>query len=507
MGNKQKSSCARQVVIFFTITLLVIAHTLAVFGFDFERQFSYFPDESISVSIDGSRFSVKNLPPRADFDYGCIEFFTANGRNAGTEWLSREADNSMNVDMSNLPNGQYTVTFYYSKELWSTYTSNFTDNDVQINVQNGEGSMITPIMYDRNEGLRRAERMDIAALSAYLGPTDGIQSDDPVIVALATGLTEDIEDDYEKARVIHDWVANNIWYDEDAVRTGRRDDNTALGALRLGHAVCDGYARLTAALLRAARIPAKFVYGYALGIDGDEWPSKELNRQDSNHAWNEAFIDGRWVVIDTTWDSDNLYEYGRKTKNDGLFGWRYFDAALEAFSANHAATDTEWELWWLPAAVPAPAYPFAGGVSVGGVPARPSAYNIEGSNYFKLRDIAAMLQGSDFDFSVAWDAASKTVSINTAGAYTADGTELGGSPGSKAMAALPDAVVMIDGKAVYMDVRNIGGSNYFKLRDMGQAIGFSVDYDAGSNTVLIDGATTDADPESDRTPEKAEANG
>jgi hypothetical protein len=70
--------------------------------------------------------------------------------------------------------------------------------------------------------------------------------------------------------------------------------------------------------------------------------------------------------------------------------------------------------------------------------------------------------------------------------YEPDGTELGGIPGAKAMAALPNAVVMIDGRVVYMDVRNIGGSNYFKLRDIGRAIGFSVDYDAGSNTVLID---------------------
>jgi hypothetical protein len=289
-------------------------------------------------------------------------------------------------------------------------------------------------------------------------------------------------------------VANNIWYDEDAVRTGNRDDNTALGALRLGHAVCDGYAKLTAALLRAAHIPAKFVYGYALGIDGNEWPSKELNIHDSNHAWNEAFIDGRWVVIDTTWDSGNRYEYGRNTESGGISGWRYFDAATEAFSANHAATDAEWELWWLPAAAPATANPFVGGVSVNGALAQPSAYNIAGSNYFKLRDIAAMLAGSDFDFGVAWDAASKTVSIDTAGVYAPDGTELGGNPSSKAMAALPDAVVTIDGKAVYMDVRNIGGSNYFKLRDIGTAIGFSVDYDANSNTVLIDTSSTPGRP-------------
>ncbi|MDR1246784.1 MAG: hypothetical protein LBK57_07115 [Clostridiales Family XIII bacterium] len=487
-----KKSSVRPVVIFFTIAVLIIAQTPAIFGLNFERQFSYFPDESISVSVDGSRFSVKNLPASPDFDYGCIEFFNTNGKSAGEEWLSRASDDSMSVDTARFSNGQYTVAFYHSAERWSTYKSYFFDSDVQIRIQDGEIFVNTPIMYERNEGFREAGRKDIAALSAFLGPTYRVESDDPVILSLAGRLTEGVEDDYEKARIIHDWVAGNIWYDNDAVRTGRHDDNTALGTLRLGHAVCEGYARLTAALLRAAHIPAKFVYGYALGINGNEWPSKDLNIHDSNHAWNEAFIGGRWVIIDTTWDSANFYEYGRKTENGGLSGWRYFDAAPEAFSANHATTDPEWELWWLPAAVPAAANPFVGGVSVDGAIAQPSAYNIGGSNYFKLRDLAAMFKDSDLGFSVGWNAASKTVSIITDGEYTPDGTELSGSPERGGMAALPDSVVTVDGTAVYMDVRNIGGSNYFKLRDIGETIGFSVDYDASANAILIDTGAADA---------------
>jgi transglutaminase-like putative cysteine protease len=492
MRKNQTRLFVRPVVIYFTIAILVITQTAVIFGLDFERQFSYFPDESISVSVDGSRFSVKNLPASPDFDYGCIEFFTTNGRSAGEEWLSRAGDDSMSVDAARLSDGQYTVAFYHSSERWSTYKSYFFDSDIQLSIQNGEIFVNTPIMYERNEGFREAERMDIAALSAYLGPTYGVQSDDSVILSLADRLTDGIDDDYEKARIIHDWVAGNIWYDNDAVRTGRHDDNTALGTLRLGHAVCEGYARLTAALLRAAHIPAKFVYGYALGIDGNEWPSKDMNMQDSNHAWNEAFIDGRWVIIDTTWDSANFYEYGRKTESGGLGSRRYFDAVPEAFSANHATTDSEWELWWLPVAVPATANPFGGDVSVDGALAYPSAYNIGGSNYFKLRDLAAMLKDSSLGFGVGWNAESKTVSIITGGAYTPDGTELNGSSKTGGMAALPDAVVTIDGKAVYMDVRNIGGSNYFKLRDIGEAIGFSVDYDAGANAILIDTGAADA---------------
>lgn len=45
---------------------------------------------------------------------------------------------------------------------------------------------------------------------------------------------------------------------------------------------------------------------------------------------------------------------------------------------------------------------------------------------------------------------------------------------------------MIDGKAVDgLSIYNIGGNNYFKLRDLGDALGFTVDYDADSNTAIV----------------------
>jgi transglutaminase-like putative cysteine protease len=474
------------------LALAALAQTAAATGSAFERPFSYFPQESVTVRIDGSRFFVEKLPARADFDYGCIEFFTPAGKSVKEEWTVRSADADMSADMSNLPDGLYTVTFYRSSETQAIYTSYFSDWDVQLRVQDGEVSFVAPIMYERNERLYSAGRKDIAALSAYLEPTYEIQSDDPAVRALAAALTERLADDYDKALAIHDWVAGNLSYDRDEAAAGTGQSyagKTALGALQLGRAVCEGYAKLTAALLRAAGIPAKFVYGYALGIDGDEWPIDTqwdtLDPDDSNHAWNEAFIDGRWVIIDATWDSGNIYEKGRETENAGVSTHRYFDAALEAFSANHATTDPEWELWWLPSAAPVPAAPFAGKVFVDGALTAPDAYNIGGSNFLKLRDLAVMLGDTEAAFNVEWDAASKTVSIRTGEPYTPNGTELAGGAGAKALAVLPETVLTIDGKAVFMDVRNIGGSNYFKLRDIAEAVGFSVDYDAAARAVLI----------------------
>ena len=45
--------------------------------------------------------------------------------------------------------------------------------------------------------------------------------------------------------------------------------------------------------------------------------------------------------------------------------------------------------------------------------------------------------------------------------------------------------IVVDGKPVQIEAYSIGGSNYCKLRDVGRAVGFAVEYNALTNTVEI----------------------
>ncbi len=54
-------------------------------------------------------------------------------------------------------------------------------------------------------------------------------------------------------------------------------------------------------------------------------------------------------------------------------------------------------------------------VTVDGVPVAVEAYNINGSNYFQLRDLAKLL-----DVGIEWNSATRTVEISTEGGYTED---------------------------------------------------------------------------------------
>ena len=113
-------------------------------------------------------------------------------------------------------------------------------------------------------------------------------------------------------------------------------------------------------------------------------------------------------------------------------------------------------------------------------------YNIDGANYFKLRDLAKLLSGTASQFAVGYDEASKTISVTTGKPYTAVGGELDAGTDHSASAVVSAQKLLIDGRAVTgLSVYNIGGSNFFKLRDLGSQLGFRVDYDAASNTALV----------------------
>ena len=49
--------------------------------------------------------------------------------------------------------------------------------------------------------------------------------------------------------------------------------------------------------------------------------------------------------------------------------------------------------------------------------------------------------------------------------------------------------IAVNGKSIdTANVFNINGNNYFRVRDLAELLGFSVDYDASTNTVILKSA-------------------
>jgi Leucine-rich repeat (LRR) protein len=141
------------------------------------------------------------------------------------------------------------------------------------------------------------------------------------------------------------------------------------------------------------------------------------------------------------------------------------------------------------AAVPvaaATATPTASTVLVNGKPVAFDAYNIDGNNYFKLRDLASALSGTERRFEVGWDGAANAITLTSGAAYTPVGGEMASKGAGDKTPVSTTSRITLDGKDVSFTAYNIDGNNYFKLRDIGAAFDFGVDWDGARNTVAID---------------------
>lgn len=125
-------------------------------------------------------------------------------------------------------------------------------------------------------------------------------------------------------------------------------------------------------------------------------------------------------------------------------------------------------------------------VTVDGEPVSLAAYEIGGNNYFKLRDLAQALSGTAAQFEVAWNGAAQRIDLTADTAYTPVGGELAALPTGSKAAALTKASVYLGDTALELIAYEIGGNNYFKLRDLGAALDFAVQWDGAAQTVAID---------------------
>ncbi len=151
------------------------------------------------------------------------------------------------------------------------------------------------------------------------------------LTALAKSITNNKGSNRNKALAIYNWVIRNIYYDYDGLN-GKSDlYTTAYDVYKNKRGICDGYASLYAELCRIAGVPARKVEGQYRYQDKN-WANSTVN----THAWNEVWIDNKWVIVDSTWGTYYRYENGKFDKSKGIdTTYRYFSPTLENFSKDH----------------------------------------------------------------------------------------------------------------------------------------------------------------------------
>lgn len=161
------------------------------------------------------------------------------------------------------------------------------------------------------------------------------------------------------------------------------------------------------------------------------------------------------------------------------------------------------------AANTATATPTGNAIYVDGTKVNGAAYMINSNNYFKLRDIAAMVNNSAKQFEVSWNQNEKRIDLTTNKAYTVVGGELALPSATTKTAKESTAVVYKDGTKANYTGYTIADNNYYKLRDLCKDMDIGVKYDNATKRVDIlttvgygkeDTATTPTTPTEPTTP-------
>ncbi|MDR1641194.1 MAG: CAP domain-containing protein [Clostridiales bacterium] len=133
------------------------------------------------------------------------------------------------------------------------------------------------------------------------------------------------------------------------------------------------------------------------------------------------------------------------------------------------------------------AQPTTSTILIDGVSRQFDAYNIDDFNYFKLRDLANVLAGTNKPFSVGWDDNTSTITLTKYEQYIPVGGEGELNPNPSQKDAEPTShKLLVDGVLVTCAAYNIDNLNYFKLRDIGASIDFSIAWDEANNVITID---------------------
>lgn len=161
---------------------------------------------------------------------------------------------------------------------------------------------------------------------------------------LARQLTDGLSSDVDKLYVLYHWVVRHVDYDVDAYFSGNlRAAAGAQQAFRSGKAVCDGYAELLLLLGRAAGLEIEKVSGYGKGFSFD--PAKAALGQPlpENHAWNAVKLNGRWQLLDATWDAGHVDALTRQFVRRPYPG-RYWLSDPALFVSDHFPAEARWQL-------------------------------------------------------------------------------------------------------------------------------------------------------------------
>lgn len=122
----------------------------------------------------------------------------------------------------------------------------------------------------------------------------------PETQELARGLTQGLDNAFDKAIAIRNYLRNNITYNDQISAPPEGVEPVHYILFDNQEAYCNYYASAMIVMLRSIGVPARFVTGYTQG-EWDEDTSSYRVRASNAHAWTEVyFTEFGWIPFEAT---------------------------------------------------------------------------------------------------------------------------------------------------------------------------------------------------------------
>lgn len=294
---------------------------------------SFYPDENIGILItDGTELNVFGITSSLNKKHLIVHITDQSGEVIDQTSISADGMNRFNkaINIPKTDSAALDITVYTGSKPYGEFES-WVLNYVKIESTDTGWKIKQSPVYEHNKLMYEKDKSTSEALKR----TPSIQSESSAVLSIAKQVTANCTTDYQRILALHDWVCEYLSYDMDSLRSGQIPPYYAEEVIKSKNAVCLGFATLYAALCRSINIPCNVVSGYALGIGADTaWTDTTTATEEQNHAWNEVYVDNRWIIVDTTWDCVNKIENGILTQGSEV-SHLYFDSNIDFFSANH----------------------------------------------------------------------------------------------------------------------------------------------------------------------------
>ncbi|MBC8081194.1 MAG: transglutaminase domain-containing protein [Gorillibacterium sp.] len=221
------------------------------------------------------------------------------------------------LDVSNLNNGVISINYKVASttrikvmitkdSTKYTYNLNSKQETQSFPLQSGNGEYKVAILENISGNKYKTLQSDSISLaltdsaSLYLNSIQNINwAESVTAVKKAQELTKGKKTDEEKAKAIYNYIIRTISYDYKLASTVTSDYLPVVDqVLTTKKGICYDYSSLYASMLRSVGIPAKLVMGNSSYVE-------------EYHAWNEVFLNGKWITVDTTVDAG--YKKSNKT--------------------------------------------------------------------------------------------------------------------------------------------------------------------------------------------------